>query len=103
MRKSASVLIPQQLQKCFQIRDVKLPLDLVRGRRRQIAIGKRFERRLGGSEILVQVGLLHGKTKAQPFGKNLVMTVAERGVGNFAADDFQQGRMRIPASQAIAQ
>jgi hypothetical protein len=103
MRKSASMLIPQEFQKRFQIRDVKLPLHLVRRGRRQIAIGNGLQRRLGRRKVVVQVGLLRGEAEVQPFGKNLVMTVPQRGIGNFAADDFQQGRMRVPAGQAVAQ
>jgi hypothetical protein len=70
--------------------------------RREVAVGSQFERGAGCGQVLIQVGFLLRQGEAQPFGKNLVVTVAERAVGDFAAYDLAQRRMSIAAGKRIA-
>jgi hypothetical protein len=80
-----------------------LTLYLMGGTGRDVAIGNQIQRGMGCLQVLIEVGFLLDQGEAQPFGKNLVMTVAERTVGDFAAHDLAQWRMRIPAGERISQ
>jgi len=53
-----------------------------------IAIESQVQGGIGCPEILIEVGFLLGQGEAQPFGKDVVMTVAERAVGDFTAHDL---------------
>ena len=97
------MLEAEQLEQRLQIRQVELAFNLVSGSRRDVAVGYQVERCAGCRQVLVEVGFLLRQGGTQPFGKDLVMTVAERAVGDFAAHDLTQGRVRITAGQRIAQ
>jgi hypothetical protein len=70
---------------------------------RDVAIVSQIQRRIRCHQVLIEVGFLLGQREAQPFGKDLVMTVAKRAVGDFAAHNLAQRRVRIPAREGIAQ
>jgi hypothetical protein len=70
--------------------------------RGEVAVGSQFERGVGRGQVLIEVGFLAGQGTAEPFGKDLVMAVAERAIGGFAAHDLAERRVLIVAGQRIA-
>jgi hypothetical protein len=97
------MLEAEQFQQGLQIRKVELAFHLVGSSRRDVAVGNQIERGVGCHQVLIEVGFLLGQGEAQPNGEDLVMTVAERTVGDFAAHDLAERRVRIPAGERIAQ
>jgi hypothetical protein len=70
---------------------------------REVAVRSQIQRGMGCHQVLVEVGFLLGQGEAQPFGKDLVMTVAERAIGDFATHHLAQRRVRILPGGRIAQ
>jgi hypothetical protein len=70
--------------------------------RGEVAVGSQFERGAGCGQVLIQVGFLAGQGTAEPLGKDLMMAVAERAIGDFAAHNLAERRVRIIAGERIA-
>jgi hypothetical protein len=97
------MLEAEQLQKRLQIRQVELAFHLMGGSRHDVAVGEQIQRGPGCYQVLIEVGFLPGQGEAQPFGKDLMMAVAEGAVGDIAPHDLAQRRVRIAAGERIAQ
>jgi hypothetical protein len=97
------MLEAEQLQQRLQIRKVELAFHLVGGSRRDVAVGNQIERAVGCHQVLSEVGFLLGQGEAQPNGEDLVMTVAERAVGDIGAHGLAERCVSIPAGDRIAQ
>ena len=97
------MLEAEQLQKRLQVRQVELAFHLMGGSRHDVAVGDQIQRGVGCHQVLIKVGFLLGQGEAQPFGKDLVMAVAEGAVGDIAAHDLVERRVSIAAGEGIAQ
>jgi hypothetical protein len=97
------MLEAEQLQKRLQIRQVELAFHLMGGRRHDVAVGDEIQRGMGCHQVLIEVGFLLGQGEAEPFGKDLVMAVAEGAAGDISPHDLAQRRVSIAASARIEQ
>jgi hypothetical protein len=73
------------------------------GSRYDVAVRDQIQGGAGCHQILIEVGFLLGQREAEPFGKDLVMAVAEGAVGDVAAHDLGEGRVSIAAGEGIAE
>jgi hypothetical protein len=72
------------------------------GSRHDVAVGDQIQGAPGCHQVLIKVGFLLGQGEAQPFGKDLVVTVAESAIGDLAAHDLGERRVSIAAGERIA-
>jgi len=70
---------------------------------RYVAIGHEFQGGMGCLQILIEVGFLKRQAEAEPLGEDLVMTVAERTIGDFAAHDLAERGMGILTGERVTQ
>jgi hypothetical protein len=72
------------------------------GSRHDVAVGDQIQGGPRCHQILIEVGFLLGQSKAQPFGEDLVMAVAESAIGDLSAHDLGERRVSIAAGERIA-
>jgi len=71
--------------------------------RRQVPISREPLTRRGLAEELPQILLLIGKTERKPFGKQLVVAMAQGAVGFFGAKSRREAGVNVPPGLLVAQ
>jgi hypothetical protein len=72
------------------------------GSRHEVAVGDQIQGGPGCHQVLIEVGFLLCQAEAQPFGKDLMMAVAEGAVGDLTAHDLGKRRVSIAAAERFA-